>query len=163
MPPTLDEILELDLLTLREHTERAGGVLDRDRHREALLLSMEVSRICSVRRADKLVAYSMLRRESETCWFATGLATHPSHRTAGVMRELLVRFAELVKREGIEALRSNVYKTNLPSMSLHIKLGFRITRENEHGVEFFAPVASLNVLAAGRRLPFAEDEANRQR
>ena len=79
------------------------------------------------------------------------------------MRELLVRFAELVKREGIEALRSNVYKTNLPSMSLHIKLGFRITRENEHGVEFFAPVASLNVLAAGRRLPFAEDEANRQR
>jgi ribosomal protein S18 acetylase RimI-like enzyme len=143
MKPSLSEILALDLLTLREHTERAGDVFDADRHRAALQVSMDVSHICSVRRAGQLVAYAMLRRESQTCWFVTGLGTHPLHRTAGVVRELLSQLAGLATTLGIVAMRSHVYKTNHLSMAFHRKLGFNITRENQKGVEFFALVSTL--------------------
>jgi ribosomal protein S18 acetylase RimI-like enzyme len=143
MKPTVSEILALDLLTLREHTERAGDILDADRHRAALQASMDVSQICSVRRAGQLVAYSMLCRESETCWFVTGLGTHPLHRTPGLLRELLSQLAEIAMRLGILEIRSHVYKTNHLSMAFHRKLGFRVTRENEKGVEFFASVSTL--------------------
>jgi GNAT superfamily N-acetyltransferase len=144
MTPMLNEILALDLLTLREHTERAGDVFDADQHRVRLRASLEACEVCSVRRVGEIVAYAMLRRESETCWFVSGLCTHPLHRTPAVMSELLAKLAELVGRLGIVELRSNVYKTNRLSMTFHRKLGFHITRENEHAVEFFSPVSSIS-------------------
>lgn len=143
MMPTIDEILALDLLTLREHTERAGDVFDADQHRLRLQASMDVCAVCSVRQADALVAYAMLRPESETCWFVSGLNTHPLHRTPVVMSELLSKLAELADRMGIVELRSNVYKTNRLSMAFHRKLGFQITRENEKAVEFLAAVSTI--------------------
>ncbi|MFM0730329.1 GNAT family N-acetyltransferase [Paraburkholderia sediminicola] len=156
MMPTVNEILTLDLLTLREHTERAGDVFDADQHRVRLQASLEDCEVCSVRRAGELVAYAMLRRESETCWFVSGLSTHPLHRTPAVMSELLSKLAELAGRTGIVELRSNVYKTNRLSMAFHRKLGFHITRENEKAVEFFASVSTISrrpsiQRAAGKR------------
>jgi len=59
------------------------------------------------------------------------------------MIELFQAFAALVKRLGITELRSHVYKTNRLSMSFHRRLGFRITKENAKGVEFFASVAAM--------------------
>ena len=144
MMATINEILALDLLTLREHTERAGDVLDANQHRVRLQTSLEDCEVCLVRRAGELVAYAMLRRESETCWFVCGLSTHPLHRTPAVMSELFSKLAELATRMGIVELRSNVYKTNRLSMAFHRKLGFHITRENEKAVEFFAAVATIS-------------------
>jgi GNAT superfamily N-acetyltransferase len=144
MTATINEILALDLLTLREHTERAGDVLDADQHRVRLQASLEVCAVCSVRKAGELVAYAMLRPESETCWFVSGLSTHPLHRTPTVMSELLSKLAELAGRMGIVELRSNVYKTNRLSMAFHRKLGFHIRRENEKAVEFFAAVSTIS-------------------
>lgn len=141
--PTIQELLALDLLTLREHTERAGDKLDPELHATQLRQSLQISEVCVVRREGELVAYAMLSPESSGCWFVRAFNTHPHHRTSAVMLELFQAFASLVKRVGIAELRSHVYKTNRLSMAFHHKLGFRITKENEKGVEFFASVAEM--------------------
>lgn len=143
--PDIEELLALDLLTLREHTERAGDALDREVHAAQLRQSLQISQVCVVRREGALVAYAMLSPESQSAggWFVRAFNTHPRHRTSAVMRELFEAMAELVARLGITELRSHVYKTNRLSMAFHRKLGFRITRENAKGVEFLASVAEL--------------------
>ena len=141
--PTIEEIVTLDLLTLREHTELAGDELNVEKHRASVARSLNGSEFCAVRRNGSVVAYAMLQPESSTGWFVTGFNTHPLHRTASVLRELFFAFGGLVQRLAINELRSNVYKTNRLSLSFHRKLGFRATRENDKGVEFFASVAEL--------------------
>ena len=141
--PCVEELLTLDLLTLRAHTERAGDKLEEEPLRIRLNASLAVSETCTVRRGGALVAYAMLRPESATSWFVTGFNTHPAHRTSVVLFDLFVAFADVVRRHGIAELRSHVYKTNLLSMAFHRRLGFRVTRENAKGVEFFATMADV--------------------
>lgn len=143
--PTIEELLALDLLTLREHTELAGDTIDAESHAIQLRHALQISQLCAVRREGQLVAYAMLSPESGVSgsWFVRAFSTHPLHRTSAVMLELMQAFAELVKRLGITELRSHVYKTNLLSMVFHRKLGFRVTKENTKGVEFFALVEDL--------------------
>jgi len=85
----------------------------------------------------------MLNQLSGPSWFVRGFNTHPEHRGASVMRELLQQVSEVALQEGITELRSNVYKTNRLSMAFHRRLGFRVTKENAKGVEFFATVEEL--------------------
>lgn len=151
MQPTIDELLALDLLTLREHTERAGDVFDVDQQRLRLQRSLNDSEVCSVRREGALVAYAMLRPESEHCWFVGAFSTHPLHRTSTVVSELLAQVARLARERGIADLRSHVYKANRLSVAFHRKLGFQITRENEKAIEFFASVSKLGERPAIRR------------
>jgi L-amino acid N-acyltransferase YncA len=141
--PTVEELLSLDLLTLREHTERAGDRIDAETQALRIRESLDISRICSVRRDGTLVAYAMLNQVSGSSWFVRAFNTHPHHRSAPVLKELLHQLGALARREGISELRSHVYKTNLLSMAFHRRLGFRVTKENEKGVEFFATVAEL--------------------
>ena len=138
MPYSVDEFLALDLLTLRAHTERSGDVLDAEQQRARIEASLSVSQVCIVRRSGALVAYAMFRPESEGAWFVTGFNTHPSFRTSTVLFELLASLVDRVRTLDIRVLRSNVYKANDLSMSFHRRLGFRVTRENEKGVEFTA-------------------------
>ncbi|MFM0645943.1 GNAT family N-acetyltransferase [Paraburkholderia bryophila] len=151
MQPTIDELLALDLLTLREHTELAGDVFDADQQRLRLQQSLNNSEVCSVQRAGKLVAYAMLRPESENCWFVGAFSTHPLHRTSAVVSELLAKVARLARERGIAEFRSHVYKTNRLSVAFHRKLGFQITRENEKAFEFFTSVSTLGERPAIRR------------
>lgn len=151
MQPSLDEILVLDELTLREHTERAGDVFDLGMHRARLETSLLVSEVCSVRREGKLVAYAMLHPESAACWFVGAFGTDPSHRTSAVMTELLAKVAALASERGIGELRSHVYKTNRLSIAFHRRLGFRATRENDKAVEFAAATHELATQPAVRR------------
>jgi ribosomal protein S18 acetylase RimI-like enzyme len=143
MMPTIEELPSLDLLTLREHTERAGDQIDPAAHAAQLRESLNFSRTCTVRRSGVLVAYAMLNQVDGTSWFVRGFNTHPEHRNASVVRELLQKVSEVAQHEGIAELRSNVYKTNSLSMAFHRRLGFQITRENEKGVEFFATINEL--------------------
>ena len=142
--PTLDELLSLDLLTLREHTELAGDSLDAQTQADRIRESLKISKVCAVRRDDALVAYAMLSpMDHPSSWFVRAFNTHPAHRSAPVMRDLFRAVAEVVTHEGIADLRSHVYKTNRLSMAFHRKLGFQVTKENAKGVEFFATVAQL--------------------
>ncbi|MGI4984547.1 MAG: GNAT family N-acetyltransferase [Janthinobacterium lividum] len=145
------DILELDLLTLQAHTERAGDVVDADLHRARVQDMLETCTVCPVYRAGRLVAYAALVPESASCWFVRGFNTHPSHRTSAVMGELLSKLSELARQREIVELRTHVYKTNALSMAFHKKLGFHITRENEKAVEFFAVVAMIRERRAVRR------------
>jgi ribosomal protein S18 acetylase RimI-like enzyme len=131
------------MLTLREHTERAGDELNADRHRARVEKTLQVSEVCLVRRGESLVAYAMLQPEAPGCWFVTGFNTHPQHRSAPVLRELFTALGALVAQRGIAQLKSHVYKTNHLSMAFHRRLGFHITCENEKGVEFVGAVAEL--------------------
>ena len=144
---TVQEILELDLLTLREHTERAGDVFDSECQRKSIESLLSISEIATVRRAGILVAYAMLQPLAGGQWFVTGFNTHPSHRGAPIFKSLFRQLLEFAARRGISSLRSNVYRTNLLSMAFHERLGFNITRENAKGVEFTASVEDL--LASG--------------
>jgi Acetyltransferase (GNAT) domain len=139
----IEELLALDMLTLRAHTVSAGDEFNAERQRLSLIASMQVSQICTVRRNEALVAYAMLKPESAACWFVTGFNMHPLHRTAAVMREIFSSLAVVFDRHRITELRSHVYKTNSLSMSFHKRLGFRITRENDKAVEFFINVEEI--------------------
>jgi len=141
--PTVEELLALDLLTLREHTELAGDVLDPEGQRSAIERSLAVSELAAVRRDGRLVAYAMLQPQEAGRWFVTGFNTHPAHRSAPVFRDLFAQISTVAARHGISSLRSNVYKTNRLSMAFHRRLGFKVTRENAKGVEFTASVADL--------------------
>jgi GNAT superfamily N-acetyltransferase len=151
MSPSVDELLALDSLTLRDHTVQAGDTFDVDEHRAKLQKAVDVSEICSVRREGNLVAYAMLRRDSGACWFVGAFGTHPSHRTYAVMTDLLAKIAMLASERGIGELRSHVYKINRLSVAFHRKLGFRVTRENDKAFEFFATVDELAMKPAVRR------------
>ncbi len=149
--PTTEEILTLDMLTLREHTELAGDTLDPNIHRLAVEKTLQTSEAVALRRNGALIAYATLQPQEEGCWFVTGFNTHPDHRTAPIFLELFTRLHSLALQHGITALRSNVYKTNRLSMAFHKRLGFKVTRENSKGVEFYATLAEL---AANNALKF---------
>ena len=151
MSPSIDELLALDALTLREHTEQAGDAFDVDEHRVQLRKSLKVSEVCSVRREGKLVAYAMLRPHSGACWFVGAFGTHPLYRTYAVITELLAKMATLASEQGIGELRSHVYKTNRLSIAFHRKLGFQVTRENDKGFEFFIAIRELTTKPAIQR------------
>lgn len=59
MLPSVDELLMLDSLTLRAHTEQAGDAFDMNEHRVKLQKALEVNEVCSVRREGRLVARLM--------------------------------------------------------------------------------------------------------
>lgn len=151
MSPSVDELLALDSLTLRDHTVQAGDAFDVDEHRVKLQKAVDVSEICSVRREGSLVAYAMLRPDSGACWFVGAFGTHPLHRTYAVVTDLLAKIAKLANERGIRELRSHVYKTNRLSVAFHRKLGFRVTRENDKAFEFFMTVDELAMQPAVRR------------
>ena len=108
----VEEILALDLLTLREHTELAGDVFNEGTQRQLLEQTVGTAEVVSVRRDNVLIAYAMLRPQEEGRWFVLGFNTHPGHRNATVFRELFTRIAHLAQRCSISSLRSNVYRTN---------------------------------------------------
>lgn len=143
--PHLDDILALDLLTLREHTEHAGDVFDAASQREKLEQSLAACDLMVVHRQQVLIAYAMLQVQVQEggLGFVLGFNTHPDHRNGSVFRELFARIARLARRRSITSLRSNVYKTNRRSMAFHRRLGFKVTRENTKGVEFTAELADL--------------------
>jgi ribosomal protein S18 acetylase RimI-like enzyme len=151
MLPTVDELLGLDSLTLRAHTEQAGDAFDLDEHRVSLQNALEVNEVCSVRRESKLVAYAMLRPDAGACWFVGAFGTHPLYRTYTVISELLAKIATLAHERGIGEFRSHVYKTNRLSIAFHRKLGFHVTRENDKAFEFFVTVDELTSKPAARR------------
>jgi len=136
MTATVDELVALDLLTLREHTERAGDRLEPAAHAQALQRSLAISELHGVRRGGRLVAYALLSRERGDDWFVRAFNVDPAHRNGGVMRELLAAVAGHVRARGAATLRSHVYKTNAPSIAFHRRLGFRVTNENEKAFEF---------------------------
>lgn len=139
----IDELLALDLLTLREHTEQAGDVLDATTQRASLERSLPTAQVVAVRRAGTLVAYAMLRPQEDGMWFVLNFNTHPAHRDASVFRDLFAQLGDMAARLSITALRSNVYRTNRLSMAFHRRLGFRVTREGAKGVEFTASLPEL--------------------
>jgi ribosomal protein S18 acetylase RimI-like enzyme len=141
--PQIEELLALDLMTLREHTELAGDALDPEVQRSAIEKSLAVSEVASVRRNGQLVAYAMLQPQEPGRWFVTSFNTHPAHRSAPVLRELFAQLSAVSVRCGITSLRSNVYKSNRLSMAFHRRLGFTVTRENTKAVEFTASLADL--------------------
>lgn len=143
--PEVEEVLALDILTLRGHTELAGDTFDPQVQRTVLTNSLKITEIISVRRDGVLVAYAMLRPQPEEggCWFVTGFNSHPKHRNPSTFRELFAQIFFVTQRHSITSLRSNVYKTNRLSMAFHKRLGFSITRENAKGTEFYATVKEL--------------------
>lgn len=148
LSPAIQDILTLDLLTLREHTERAGDALDPQRMRESLQRLLPISEVAAVRRSDALVAYAMLQPQTVSQWFVTGFGTHPEHRNASVLRDLLGQVVDIAARRGIKQLQSHVYKTNQLSMAFHARLGFKVTRENAKGVEFTGQLIELMARSA---------------
>lgn len=141
--PTVEEILALDLLTLREHTERAGDVLEPETHRATLARTLLVAEVVAVRKDGALIAYATLTPQEDGCWFVTGFNTHPAHRTSPTFRALFAQMLELAQRHGIGELKSHVYKTNRLSLAFHRRLGFRVTQENDKAVAFHASLQDL--------------------
>ena len=153
---SLEDVLAMDLLTLREHTTRAGDVLDAELHRQRLTASLSVSEFCSVRQDGRLVAYALFRPEHEGSGagmhFVSGLCIHPAFRTPSIILELCRVMLDRLRACGVQCLRSNVYRTNARSVAFHRKLGFRVTRENDKGLEFTGSVDEIVASPTFRRM-----------
>ena len=143
----IEELLALDLLTLRAHTEQAGDVWNEEQQRQTVTASLLVSKLCTVRRSGKLVAYARLHPTAQGVWFVSGFNTHPEHRTAPVLVDLFAQLSGVIEEAGACELRSHVYKTNRPSINFHRRLGFEVARENARALEF---VISAEALKASR-------------
>jgi ribosomal protein S18 acetylase RimI-like enzyme len=140
MRPSLEEVLALDLLVLRQPE---GGPLDAERHREALATSIPRSEWCVIRRDGLLVAYGYLWPLADHAWFVGGLAIHPDHRNAAITAALGREMSALVKRIGARRLESHVRRDNAASLRLHRRLGFAVMQENDRAIAFSADSAAL--------------------
>lgn len=133
---TVDEILEIDQLVLRNYMVAADTKIDPETHRAALVSSFERSKFAVVRRNDAVAAYAYLWPVDGGTWFVGGIAIHPRHQNPSVIRELGGTVIDLIRNQKIGALKSNVFKANKASVRLHHHLGFIVTRENDVGCEF---------------------------
>lgn len=133
---TVDEILEIDRLVLRNRNKVGSPEIDIAAHRLAVEASKAKSKYSVVRRDGKVAAYGYLWPLDEQMWFVGGIAIHPNHRNPSVFRELAQSLNDLIVRNCIGALRSNVFKENKASVDLHRHLGFEVTRQMDVGFEF---------------------------
>lgn len=139
----LEQLLALDLLTLRTHTEQAGDLFTIDTQRTSLINALAISELCYVERDTRIVAYALLRPYSDACWFVCSFTTHPAFRSAPVLRHLFTQIAQILAQHKVTQLCSHVYKTNRLSSAFHRKLGFVVTNENAKAWEFRCQTAAL--------------------
>jgi L-amino acid N-acyltransferase YncA len=133
----LDELLALDTLTLRQHTEAAGDRFDPVAHRQQLASSLADSQLLLVRGQDgSLHGYALLRQQTATHWFVGMLNLHPAHRHRRVFLTLFRQLAALPGWAPESVLQSHVYRTNTDSLQFHQKLGFTIAQQNDKAVAF---------------------------
>ena len=144
-PTLLDELLALDILTLRRHTEAAGDSFDPAAHRQQLAASLADSHLLLVRGADGcLQGYALLRQQSATHWFVGMLNVHPSHRQRRVLLGLFGQLMALAAWRSDSVLQSHVYRTNAASLQFHQKLGFTIDQQNDKAVALSICYATLH-------------------
>jgi len=137
----MEEILALDMQTLRAHTLAAGQVFDEVSHRAALKRVLPKSKVVKVFRKERLAGYVYLWPKGDGLWFVGGFAVHPGFRFGNVLRALLRAVEGLVISENIRELQSHVYKTNARSLALHRRLGYEVVDENEKGYAFSLKLA----------------------
>ena len=132
----MQEILALDRLTLTAHTRAAGDEFTTATHRAALVAILPKSKIIKIHRGALLAGYAYLWPKEDGLWHMGGFGIHPNFRFGRVIKQLLAEIKVLVRQEGITELQSHVYKTNLRSLALHRRLGFKVIDENEKGFAF---------------------------
>lgn len=146
------ELLALDLLTLRAHTEQAGDAFDADAQAACLRESMLSAELCQVRRDGRLVAYALIGEQGPGRGFVRGFCIHPQHRNAAVMAELLRQLLTCCVAYAWSELHSHVYKTNQASLDFHQRLGFATVAENAKAFAFKAHIDQLAEQPLLRRL-----------
>lgn len=133
----LDELLALDLLTLRQHTEAAGDAFEPVAQRQQLAASLADSLLLQVRGSDgSLHGYALLRQQSATHWFVGMLNVHPAQRHRRLFLALLQQLAALPGLMEDSILQSHVYRTNAASLQFHQKLGFTLDQQSDKAVAF---------------------------
>ncbi len=139
----LTQIVALDALTLRTHTEQAGDVFSLEQQRANLRSALANGHLCHVNQAQELAAYAVLRPIDAQTWFVGAFSTHPHYRNAAVLKALFCQVGQLLQRHQVQQLQSHVYKTNRLSLAFHRKLGFVVTQENAKAFAFQVATADL--------------------
>lgn len=146
------ELLELDRLTLREHTELAGDRFDVFEQAEKLRESLRSAELCQVRRKGQLIAYALIGEQGPGRGFVRAFSVHPHWRNAAVMVELLRQLLSCCVAYAWSELHSHAYKTNHASLAFHRRLGFATVAENAKAFAFKAHVDQLAEQRVLRRL-----------
>jgi L-amino acid N-acyltransferase YncA len=133
---TIDEMLEIDRLVLRDHCQGGSPLIDLETHRAVLEKSKSKSQFAVVRRKGAVAAYGYLWPLEKNMWFVGGIAIRPNCENPSVIRGLAARILSIVEQNDIRALRSNVFKANGASVNLHSRLGFVVTQSSDIGFEF---------------------------
>lgn len=138
--PTLEDVLALDLICLREPD---GAPLDPEAHRQRLAISIPKSEWVYLWRDDVLAGYGYLWPQAPGDWFVGGIAIHPKYRSAPTIAALGAAMRDLIERLSIATLHSHVLRANRASLRLHKRLGFTVEQENERAIAFVANGADL--------------------
>lgn len=148
----VDELLALDARVFRNYAAPGHPPVDMKTHATAVAETYLQARYAVVRRQERLAAYIALRPLEGPTWFVTAIAVDPDQRSPAVLRALYLQLRQILQAEGITTLVSNVYRGNAPSLRLHHRLGFAVTRSNDQGFEFTLTDAQtrLATLIGGR-------------
>ncbi len=132
----MNEYMELDNLTLRTHTEKSGDILDLELLEKSREDAKKTNCFFEERVSDKLAAYATIIEKQEGTWFVLMFNTHPSFRNSKILLLLFKKILKRIYQSNGKCLQSNVYKQNELSVKFHEKLGFKLTKENDKGIEF---------------------------
>ncbi|AEF54387.1 GNAT family N-acetyltransferase [Marinomonas posidonica] len=132
----MDEYIELDLLTLSKLSEEAGMPIDVNKYQASLASAKEAGLLFECRKNGDLLGYFILRELAKDVWFVPMFVVHPNHRNKVVFWSLFSQLKKFITKHHVVTLISNVYRNNELSNNFHKRLGFFVTRENEHGFEY---------------------------
>ena len=128
--------MALDDLTLRAHTERSGAKLDLEILEKSRYTAKISDCFFEERVEGRLAAYATIMEKEEG---VAGRLTLEEFRKYKSVEDCSDEFRKILQRmlvsEG-KYLQSNVYKENKLSIKFHERLGFKITRENDIGIEY---------------------------
>ncbi len=108
---------------------------------------------CLLRKWDGKMLIAFVLCNSETGEIIT-LDVHPEYRRRGLGKELLGQAIGLLRRKGVRAIFSQVATTNIPSLMLHLRTGFKVRRVITH---YYPDGTSAYVLV----LPATSEESHR--
>ena len=132
----MQEYLQLDLLTLEQISAQAGRPIEPHVYLRTVEEAKARGHMFECRCNGRLLGYCTVKPLDPGYWFVLMFNTHPQHRSRRVFASLMAQLKKFLQQHQAHTLVSHVFKINHLSVAFHHKMGFKITRGNEHGYEF---------------------------
>jgi ribosomal protein S18 acetylase RimI-like enzyme len=140
----IEEMVELDALTLSDFIADSLGRFDRNVRREQHAVAMAGgARVLAEHLNHRLAGYVLLRPAKAAEWEILSINIHPWYRSTGLHRRLLTRTLAHLLSHGARVVSSLVLSSQEQAARLHERLGFERKGEGGAVVRYSLAVADL--------------------